>query len=365
MNILYVTPDTGGCRFYRCQLPGIELHDRRHLVCVTGHFCVTRSGEIKASDDRTYAPDLRFDIVVMQRVMLAGTVDNVKRARDAGQVVINDVDDSFWDIPRTHASFRQIDPARNPDSNRVHYTRALQASDAITVSTPYLAEKLGGLGPAVYLLPNAIDPARFKPDPVRDTWSPVIGWVGALSYREQGDIDILRLALGPFLRRRPDSRLVHVGARLDDPGVTAEVLNLDPDQVEVRPFCHVSDLAAAMRGIDVALAPLDDTPFNRAKSWIKTLEAAAAGIPVVASDMPEYRRLGVGKLCVTDQEWAQALEEVCDPGERLRLVAEGRRAVEANDIKRRWVDWLDVYRSLVPSHAGNAAEDAEATVHPV
>ena len=32
-------------------------------------------------------------------------------------------------------------------------------------------------------------------------------------------------------------------------------------------------------GVGVSLIPLEDVPFNRAKSWLKGLESCAAGVP--------------------------------------------------------------------------------------
>ena len=43
------------------------------------------------------------------------------------------------------------------------------------------------------------------------------------------------------------------------------------------------------QGWDVGLAPLADTAFNRCKSAIKTLDYAALGLAVVASDVAAYR----------------------------------------------------------------------------
>lgn len=365
MNILYATADLGGCRYYRCELPGLQMHERGHTVCVTGHVAVADSGEIYAANATEATTEIEFDVVVMQRWMSSETVSYIRNARACGQIVINDVDDSFWDLPPSHPAYRQTDPARNLDNNRTHYKRAIAVSDAITVSTTYLAELLDGLGPPVHLLPNAIDPSRYDPQPVRDTTSPTFGWVGALNYRSPGDVRLLSEVVGPFLRAHPEVRFVHVGTRTDDPMPIASVLGVDPTRIGSRPFCQVSDLPRAMRGIEVALAPLEDTPFNRAKSWIKALESAAAGIPVIASDMPEYARLGVGVLCGSDTQWMSALERSLDPDERAASVQEGNAVVEQHDIRTRWTEWFDLYASLVPSHAGNPEPYAEATSNAV
>ena len=40
---------------------------------------------------------------------------------------------------------------------------------------------------------------------------------------------------------------------------------------------------------DIGIAPLADSAFNRSKSAIKTLDYAALGLAVLASDVPAYR----------------------------------------------------------------------------
>jgi hypothetical protein len=71
---------------------------------------------------------------------------------------------------------------------------------------------------------------------------------------------------------------------------------------------------------DIGVVPLSDHPFNRAKSFIKGLEYAAAGIPFVASCSPEYLRLrdefGIGRVAVSKEQWLRHIHELADPDVR-------------------------------------------------
>jgi glycosyltransferase involved in cell wall biosynthesis len=65
-------------------------------------------------------------------------------------------------------------------------------------------------------------------------------------------------------------------------------------------------------GWDIGLAPLADTPFNACKSAIKTLDYAALGLAVLASDTEVYRGSvadGPGGLLVRNDSgaWYRAL----------------------------------------------------------
>ncbi len=79
---------------------------------------------------------------------------------------------------------------------------------------------------------------------------------------------------------------------------------------------------------DIGIAPLADTAFNRAKSAIKTLDYAALGLAVLASDMEAYRPLPGGRLVAnTDVDWADALGHLIRHPNLRRDMAEAARAV--------------------------------------
>jgi glycosyltransferase involved in cell wall biosynthesis len=104
--------------------------------------------------------------------------------------------------------------------------------------------------------------------------------------------------------------------------------------VDARPWRSDSAIED-IRGFDVGLMPLDDTPFERAKFPFKLLQYLALGVPAVAS------RAGVatsvirdgenGLLAGSPGEWHDALERLIgDHALRQRLVSAGRDTVIAN-----------------------------------
>ena len=102
------------------------------------------------------------------------------------------------------------------------------------------------------------------------------------------------------------------------------------------------------------MIPLEDTPFNRSKSWVKGLEACAMGLPFVASKLPEYESLGVGRLVDqrkpnADQEWIDALLDLLIPSNRVAESARNRARAEELSIGRNWQVWDAVYREFVPA----------------
>ena len=57
------------------------------------------------------------------------------------------------------------------------------------------------------------------------------------------------------------------------------------DRIELEPFADWRELPARIASVDINLAPLRETVFNRAKSENKWIEAALVKVPTVASDV--------------------------------------------------------------------------------
>jgi glycosyltransferase involved in cell wall biosynthesis len=95
---------------------------------------------------------------------------------------------------------------------------------------------------------------------------------------------------------------------------------------------------------DIGIAPLADTAFNRSKSAIKTLDYAALGLAVLASDVPAYRESlcdsacadgrgsdGVGGRLVANTEaaWFRALCDLINDAALRQRLAQGARTAFA------------------------------------
>jgi hypothetical protein len=104
---------------------------------------------------------------------------------------------------------------------------------------------------------------------------------------------------------------------------------------------------------DIGIAPLADTPFNRSKSAIKTLDYAAIGLPVLASDRLVYRGSladGPGGWLVPDGEaaWFVAISRLIRSAALRRQLADGARtglarftlAAQAAERRAAWLSLL-------------------------
>lgn len=354
-------PTWGGAGWYRLGLPGKALRGQGFDV-VEGTLVWSASAKRfgvrpwpAADEEAVIVWDL--DLVVLQRWMFASVAVETATARRSGQVIVQDVDDHFWALDPKNRAYFTTDARRNPGENRDHYLAAVTAASAVTVSTPHLADAVRRLGVRVpvHVLPNHVEVEAFRQ--VREERpqrpSPVLGWVGATAWRS-GDVETLRGILGPVLDRH-DLRAFH-GGHLEGPleSTFAYQAGIAPERVAVEGMHPIDTYPSLFGGLDVGLVPLRDVAFNRAKSWIKGLEYAAAGVPFVAADLPEYVRLqaahGIGRVARRPRDWIRHLSALMDEGNRAERAAEGLEAVKALDIAQGVRNWRDLYLDLL-AHA--------------
>src|SRR6185437_9718558 len=93
----------GGTYWYRMAMPAEALTKYAGIETVLSPMVrnVPETGEIHVMDPHgVWHTDC--DVVVFQRWMHEDGVDRAMRARACGQVVINDVDDNFWHLPKSN-----------------------------------------------------------------------------------------------------------------------------------------------------------------------------------------------------------------------------------------------------------------------
>jgi len=222
--------------------------------------------------------------------------------------------------------------ARQARIDRDLYERA----DAIVCVTRSLADLLAetfGPRPGVHLVRNGV--TLPTGDAERHPEKGVISYVGQL-YAWKG-VDTLVRAMADL----PEARLEIVGglpfepdsARLEALAGSIGVAS----RVNFVPFVSPGGLERRVARAAVAAVPLPDSLYSRAfTSPLKIFEAMAAGIPVVASDLP-------------------AIREVIRDGENGILVPPGDPAALAAGLRRALDD-----RALAESIARQARKDVEA-----
>ena len=286
------------------------------------------------------------DVIVMQRVMFEDIPEKIKEAQANGQIIVNDIDDWYWGLATSNGAFAASHPKANPGENTNHYRSILAASDFVTTSTPYLAERISKwVKCPITIIPNFVDVSKFTPRVQTDTDVPVVGWVGSTGHRS-GDLEVLSGLLLPLVQSGKVK--LHHSGHLDHHPKFADAVRVPSELVSTLPMASPQNYPSLFQ-FDIGLVPLSDKPFNQAKSAIKGLEYAAAGVPFIASATEEYKSLnanGIGFIAKKLRFWGGLIEALRDPKYRNEQASLVRERVAAYDIPNGVKAMNDFYTSL-------------------
>jgi glycosyltransferase involved in cell wall biosynthesis len=275
-----------------------------------------------------------------------------KALRRLDKVVVCELDDDYIGLPSWNPAFHGSHPKVSPGFNRNHLHKTVARADCLTVSTPALAERYSRLNSNVRVLRNYLDWEMWQDVPLSyevERRRLRIGWLGKLEFRE-GDLEVLRGVLGPFLGRHPHVDFVAAGDhRVHD------YLGVPDGQRVTYKSVHFSEgkLPSIVATFDIGLVPLRLGTFNDCKSHLKGMEYAACGIPCIASPSESYRDYWlkgkeIGLLAHRPKDWLRALELLVNDDELRREM--GRRAREEasrHTIQEHYVQWESLYRELL------------------
>ncbi len=201
-------------------------------------------------------------------------------------------------------------------------------------------------------MPNGVYVDRFAGAPVRAEWqgapdAPTIAFLGRIDEPRKG-LQVLLEALPEVLRVRPGLRLFVAGTG----DIEAARADLAPGSPASCTFLgQVSDVdkAALLRSVDVYVAP-----HTGGESFgIVLAEAMSAGAPVLASDLPAFRRVlddgECGELFPAGDSGALSAALVrllADPDRRAALSARGSAEVRRYDWKVVARQIVDIYETV-------------------
>lgn len=286
------------------------------------------------------------DTIFMQRLMHGGLDAAIKKSRAHGIKVINDIDDWYWGVSTSNMAFNNNHPKHNPNENTNHYSKTLAASDLIVCSTPYLRGRVSSfVRSPIEIMQNSVDTGKYTQHEDSGSTTPVVGWVGSTAHRSN-DIETLKGVLD-VMAKKDEIVLYHGGAAANYPSFASKI-GVPEHMVMTAPIAP-TEMYPSLMIMDIGVIPLANIPFNRAKSDIKGLEYAAAGIPFIAQNLDAYidlqLSLGIGRLAKRANNWVSHLNELrLNPSLRAEEGARNREAVKARDIKngaKRLVEILD------------------------
>ena len=301
MRIASLVPEGILNSIYRSLVPMQALAHRGHSVHIEERDHVRDAG-----------PLLDYDVVHFMRLAHQEMLHLAQRLSDAGVAVVWDNDDDLLRTPKGNPSYRERTGLVRREIARL-VTTMTSIADVVTTPSPVLADTYREMsGCDARVLENYLPPTFTHPGRQIPSGRVTVGWIAALKHHR--DIEQLRLreVFERLLAKHPEVHFVTIGVNL----------GLPRDRYRHVEGLVYGALPEAIAEFDVALAPLTDIPFNRARSNVKLKEYAAIGVPWLASPIGPYADMGEdqGGRLVGDDEWEEALSAlVVDRGERVRL----------------------------------------------
>ncbi len=338
MRILFLYANLQGSGHYRCIYPGRALERLGHRVHFTDH--------LETWSESSLPLDLEHDIYVFQLSQDEGTLRCMRALGEAGKVRVYEIDDYYHAVPYYNPASSSF---RGKSSAKLEMMEeCMREADAVTVTTPELAERYSRFNAMTFPLPNCLDPrdASWRVTREKREDRVVVGWAGSPTHLE--DFRLVVGSLERLCRKYPQVRVAIGGA--------AEVFHLlqgiPEEQKMFLPSVGFRDYPALLANFDIGLVPLVENEFNRCKSDLKGLEYSRLGIPVLASPTPSYRRLieeGVnGFLCAGARDWLGKLTYLVEDGEARRVMGLAAKELAASKMVEEVAPlWEGIYLSLV------------------
>ena len=244
-----------------------------------------------------------FDIIVFQRLqnMPALALIEELRKEHPNVKIVAELDDSVGEVPPSS-------PYKWRDHHRWS-AEHIYRSDAVICSTQYLADSIKSIvgNKPIHIAPNCINNRTWKFNKPKKNHEGIrIGYVGGGAHDE--DIRIVYRAILPILDESDYVKLVirYGGWK---PKWLEDHRNIDFKSVAWSIDEYPQKLADM--DLDLALAPLRDSEFNRCKSNLKWLEWGSMNIPLMASNVEPYKKTK-GNMILVDNNihfWSRAIRD--------------------------------------------------------
>ena len=254
-------------------------------------------------------------------------------AREEHKPVYFDIDDLVFDTLYTdQLSYTQGLSEKekgNYDAGVRNYGKMLAACDGVITSTNQLKEELLKYKNSVLLNRNlasseliAVSSQFLKEDFGTDDRIKIGYFSGSISHNE--NFELIKPAIKEVLDHYSSVEL-HIVGHLDIPQDMKQYIQ----RIVVHEYVDWKALPQLISQVDINLAPLVDSVFNRAKSEIKWIEAALVKVPTIASHIGAFADMmidGQTGLLAKDSEWKEKLENLILSADLRRELAENAYA---------------------------------------
>lgn len=342
MKVAVIPSDKGGCGFYRCIWPGMAVQNLGHDVRLTPNPQLLIGNENRVIG---LAQNIDADIVIMQRPAKDQYLKLIDYLQRKGIKVCVDMDDDLANIDKSNIAYK----AYNSPGAVTHWKfakLACQIADLVTCSTEALAADYGN-GSNSVVLPNCIPEWYLGVEPKGDHPLVTVGWPGFIG-THPADLQITHGAVNQAIAEtKGKARFIALGDQKALPALG--VREREPNGWY--PGVGLPEYPRLVSLLDIGIAPLEDTKFNKAKSWLKGLEYGSLGIAPVLSPTPDNIRMinaGAALSAANPKEWREHLIRLInDEEERTCLQKSAKEFAATQTIEGNAWKWEAAWQSVL------------------
>lgn len=341
---VYGVPIRGGSGDYRVKQPFISLAQSGKALCEYG------SSHLHLTELERLQPDT----LVVQNAISDKELELLQLYQEfkpEPQIVFM-LDDLLHDLPEKSSQYRKMKAAYRDAKTRLR--KVLSYCDRLIVSTEPLAEMCQHMIDEIMIIPNRLQKDKWLglTSLRQQSAKPRVGWAGAQQH--QGDLELI---IDVVKETAEEVDWVFFGMCPEEirPYVAEEHTFVD---IELYPE------KLASLNLDLAVAPLEDHDFNRAKSNLRLLEYGVLGWPVVCSDIFPYQTNDAPVIRVKNEKaaWLAAIRQILADPTALQKAGDDLKAwVEEHYILE---DHLDEWASaLINTESQAISQNTEISGH--
>lgn len=192
--------------------------------------------------------------------------------------------------------------------------RLLRRADLVITSAERLRENKVKVNPRTVLVRHGVDfqhfvkacdPATEIPEDIAHLPKPIIGFFGLMADWVDQE------AIIATAKAHPEGSVVIIGKVAPDCDVTAMKAVPNIHFLGRKPY---ASLPGYSRAFDVALMPFTVNELTLNANPLKVREYLAAGLPVVSTDIPEVRKVGLCKMATSTEDFVRKVDECLAEG---------------------------------------------------
>lgn len=278
--------------------------------------------------DRIDNLSLYADTLVAVRLPYDDRVDRLFRTFSRqGKKVLFDIDDLVVDVAFDSTVAANLGYELRGESLYwwtafvANWGKSLSLADEIITTTANLKQAISRItAKPIHIIPNTFNRFQLEASPAspestdRGTGLHIGYFSGSKSHEH--DFRVALPALIDYLSSSPGSRLT-IGGHLEG----GRELERFGSRVTRLPFMDFRDLQRAVSGVDLNIAPLQNSPFTAAKSELKYFEAALSWTPTLASTHSVFDDVitpGTTGFLSSATGWGESLRDIEAIGAKKR-----------------------------------------------